>query len=87
MIGLRDECLRGKDQYRPRKGQEGPMETEMLPGIAAARPGQCICYFLTRIGGHVKVIPGRAPVHQRGTEGPIPIGATVPQGHRCNLCH
>jgi hypothetical protein len=80
-MGLGNECLRGKGQCRPRKDQEGPMQTETSLGIAAARPGQYIHHFPTRIGGHVKVIPRRAPVYQRGTEGPIPIGPTILQGY------
>jgi hypothetical protein len=39
MIGLGEECLRGKGQYRLRKGQEGSMETEISPGIAIVGPG------------------------------------------------
>jgi hypothetical protein len=63
MMGLRDEYLRGKGQYTLRKFQEGPTETETSPGTAAARPGQCISYFPTRMGGHAKVILGSAPVY------------------------
>jgi hypothetical protein len=33
-MGLGDRHLRGKGQYRLRKGQEGPIETKMSPGIA-----------------------------------------------------
>jgi hypothetical protein len=39
MMGLGDKCLGGKGQYRLRKGQEGPMETETSPGTAVARLG------------------------------------------------
>jgi hypothetical protein len=76
-MGLRNERIGGKDQCRLSKGQEGLTETETSPGIAAARPGQCICRFPIGMGGYAKFVLGRAPVYWRGTEGLITIGPTV----------
>jgi hypothetical protein len=81
MIGLGDECLRGKSQYRPRKGQKGSTKTGMSPERAIATLGQCIHHFPTRTGGYAKVIPRRTLVYRRGTEGPIPISPIVLQGY------
>jgi hypothetical protein len=63
------------------------METETSLGTATAGPGQYISHFPIRIGGYVKVVLRRAPVHWRGTEGPIPISLIVLKGYRYNLYH